>query len=76
MRTLTTKAVVTADHTLTMPVPEDLSPGEHQVTVIIQDGTASPPKNSLRMDWPAHAVALVDPKNTFRREDLYGDDGR
>lgn len=76
MRTLTTKAVVTADHTLTVPVPEDLSPGEHQVTVIIEDETPSPSKNPLRMDWPAHAVALVEPENTFRREDLYGDDGR
>jgi len=76
MRALTTKAVVTADHTLTIPVPEDVSPGEHQVTVVIEDETASPPEKTSLMDWPAHAVALVEPRNTFRREELYGDDGR
>jgi hypothetical protein len=76
MRTLTAKAVVTADHTLTMPVPEDVAPGEHQVTVVIEKEMPTPPEKRSLMDWPAHAVALVEPENTFRREDLCGDDGR
>lgn len=76
MRTLTTKAIVTADHKLTLFVPEDVSPGEHRVTLMIaEEALSSPEKHSL-MDWPAHEVALVDPSNTFRREDLYDDDGR
>ena len=76
MRALTAKAVVTADHTLTMPVPPDVSPGVHQVTVVIAEETPAPPEKRAPMDWPAHAVALVDPAKTFRREELYGDDGR
>ncbi|MGH7172199.1 MAG: hypothetical protein ACRELF_12510 [Gemmataceae bacterium] len=76
MRALTTRAVVSADHTLTMPVPEDVSPGEHQVTVMIEEAALSPSEKGSLMDWPAHAVALVEPRNTFRREDLYCDDGR
>jgi hypothetical protein len=75
MRTLTIKAVITADHTLTVPVPADVSPGVHQVTVVIEEAPLAPEPGSL-MDWPAHDAALVEPKNTFRREDLYGDDGR
>jgi hypothetical protein len=75
MRTLTIKAVITADHTLTVPVPADVSPGVHQVTVVIEEAPLAPPAPCSLMDWPAHA-ALVEPSNTFRREDLYGDDGR
>lgn len=76
MRALTAKAVVTVDHTLIVPVPQDVAPGEHQVTIMIEEQTPSPPGKPSLMDWPAHAVALLEPRNTFRREDLYGDDGR
>lgn len=76
MRTLTTKAVVTADHRLTLQVPADVSPGEHQVTLMIAEETPSSPEKRSLMDLPAHEVALIDPTNTFRREDLYDDDGR
>jgi hypothetical protein len=41
MRALTSKATVTTDHTLTMPVPADVSPGVHQVTVVIEE---APPR--------------------------------
>lgn len=76
MHTVTTKAIVTADHTLTLLVPAEVSPGEHQVTLMIADETPSSPVKRSLMDWPAHEVALVDPTNTFRREDLYDDDCR
>lgn len=76
MRTLTIKAVVAADHTLTVPVPADVSPGVHQVTVVIEEAPLAPPEPCSLMDWPAHDAALVEPRDTFRREDLYGDDGR
>ncbi len=77
MRTIETTAVVTPEHTLTVRVPDDVSPGSHRVVVVIDgSGEASPPPPTGWLDWPAHNVAPVDPTNTFRREDMYGDDGR
>lgn len=67
MHTLTTKAIITADHTLTVPVPADISPGVHQVTVVIEEAPLAPEPCSL-MDWPPHDAVLVEPSNTFRRE--------
>jgi hypothetical protein len=75
MRTLATTAIVSDNHTLTVQVPVDIAPGVHEVVVVIQ-GPHPQQQNGLFRDWPAHQVALVDPTVTFRREDMYGDDGR
>jgi len=76
MRSLAVTAVVTPDHTLTVAVPADIAPGPHRVVVMIQDGVPPPQGQSDFLNWPAHAAAPADPSCTFRREDLYGDDGR
>jgi hypothetical protein len=76
MRTLTATAVISPNHTLTMQVPADLTPGVHEVVVLIQEPAALAQSSGLFRDWPAHNVGLIDPSMTFRREDLYGDDGR
>ncbi|HVL14657.1 MAG TPA: hypothetical protein VM529_18940 [Gemmata sp.] len=73
MRTIETRAVVTADHTITLTLPEDIPPGECRVVLVIENGK---PPVSLWAGWEPHDVELVDPDNTFRREDTYGDDGR
>ena len=76
MRTLTTTAVISPNHTLTVQVPGDIAPGVHEVVIVI-GGPAPQQSQPLSFrDWPAHDVGLVDPTMTFRREDLYGDDGR
>ena len=75
MRTIETTAVVTPEHTLTIQLPADVPPGTHRVVLVIENG--EPPRTaSLWKDWKPHEVGLVDPNFTFRREDLYGDDGR
>lgn len=77
MRTIETTAVVTASHTMTIQVPADVQPGTHRVVVVVE--TNDPPAQAPRQkwaDWPAYDVTLTDPNCTFRREDLYGDDGR
>ena len=73
MRTIETRAVVTADHTITLTVPSDIPPGECRVVLVIENGT---PPVLPWTGWKPHDVRLVDPNDTFRREDLYGDDGR
>jgi hypothetical protein len=75
MRALGTTAVVNENHMLTMQVPADIAPGVHEVVVVIQEAETEK-QNGLFRDWPAHDVGLIDPTKTFRREDIYGDDGR
>ncbi|HKI31909.1 MAG TPA: hypothetical protein VKA46_08570 [Gemmataceae bacterium] len=77
MRSLVVTAVVTPEHTVTVTVPGDIAPGPHQVVLVIQEDVQPLPQGQPDfLNWPAHPVALVDPSFTFRREDLYGDDGR
>jgi hypothetical protein len=76
MRTLTTTAVVNDNHTLTVQVPDDIVPGPKQVVIVLEDATPMN-KETRKLNLPrAHAVGPVDPTCTYRREDMYGDDGR
>ncbi len=77
MRALTVTAVVRADHMLMVQVPEDIPPGSYQVVVVLQeDGSPPQPKDRFTADWPIHQSGPIDPNMTFRREDIYDDDGR
>lgn len=75
MKTIETIATVTDDGTLIVRVPPDVPPGEHAVVVVIDaPATGDQPREPLRLKvgrlpgWPADA--------RFRREEMYGDDGR
>ena len=76
MRTLTTTAVISADHTLTVEVPADIPPGARQVVIVLEDAAVTSNKSAHLELPPPHPVAPADPTGTYRREDLYGDDGR
>jgi hypothetical protein len=76
MRALTAIATVRADHSLTMQVPADVPAGSHRVVVVFEEAAPKKAFSNFFADWPAHDVSLVDPQMTFRREDIYGDDGR
>ena len=77
MRAVTSTATVRPDHTLTVQVPADIPPGEHQVVVVLQEVPARKQGGFSLADWPPpYNVGPVDPAMTFRREDIYGDDGR
>ena len=77
MRALTLTGTVRSDHTLIVPLPNDIPAGIHQVIVVLQE-EAVPTSTADRFtaNWPVHEVGLTDPTLTFRREELYGDDGR
>jgi hypothetical protein len=75
MRTIEATAHVGADGKLVVPVPPDIPPGEHRVVVVIEAAPAPPPRREP-LRFSAHDLTLIDPSFTFRREDLYGDDGR
>jgi hypothetical protein len=73
MRTIQATARVGLDHTLTVPVPADVPPGEHQVVVVIEDGAIAPRQTLI---LPVHKAGLAPPDLSLRREELYGDNGR
>jgi hypothetical protein len=78
VRSLAVTAIVTPDHTVTVTVPPDIPPGPRQVVLVIAEEVQQPAQGrpDIRNWPPPHDVGPVDPNMTFRREDMYGDDGR
>jgi hypothetical protein len=75
MRTFTATGVVSADHVLTITVPPDVPPGPHTVAVVLEEPSVAT-SAGIDLHLEPHPVGLVDPNCSFRREDMYGDDGR
>lgn len=74
-RTIETTGVVNADHTITLKLPDDFPEGECQVVVVSEVKATG----DQHFDWatvPTHGLVFADPNDSFRREDLYGDDDR
>jgi hypothetical protein len=75
MRAIETIAQVSEDRKLVVQLPSDVSPGEHRVVVLLEERPTAPRKREP-LRFPGYDVGLIDPNFKFRREDLYGDDGR
>jgi hypothetical protein len=75
MKTIETTAIVTPEGTMTIQVPSGISPGEHQVVVVIDEHSIVR-KKSPPLKFSAYPVGLVSEAMTFRREDIYGEWGR
>ena len=75
MRALTVTAVVQPDHTLTVQVPEDIPPGVRTVVIVLEDANETC-RQPFTLTFNAHPVGPTAPNCTYRREDMYGDDGR
>jgi len=74
MQTIETTGIVTPEHTVTLRLPDELAPGPHTFTLIVHSSPAVQPGPFA--DWPPRTNKFTNPLDTFRREDLYGDDGR
>lgn len=81
MRTFEIKATVAPGGELRVVarVPPDIPPGDHQAVLVLDEATGfvssgNAPKPPLRLkvfDWPGWPA-----NSTFRREEIYDDDGR
>jgi hypothetical protein len=75
MKTIETTATVSADGTLTAPVPPDIPPGEHRVVLVIEEEPTreaeAHPFDFPVVNWDPWPEGL-----SLRREDMYGDWGR
>lgn len=74
MRTIETQAVVTKDGKLTIQVPPDIQPGEHQVKLVIEE--AQSPNGVQPAEFLVIHVDSWPEGLSLRREDMYGDAGR
>ncbi len=75
MRTIETKAIVEADGTLTVQLPPEVTPGEHQVVLVIEE-VVSPMPVRPRPAFPVIHVGLWPAMLSLRRKDMYVDRGR
>ncbi len=75
MRTITTTATVTPDRLLTVQVPPDVAPGEHEVVIVIDETPAQTQERGLQ-DFPVISVGPWPAHLSLRREDMYDDWGR
>jgi hypothetical protein len=71
-------ANVSVDGKLVVQLPRSIPPGEHRVVLVIDYGSTpsatripKPPLPLNVLRWEAWPV-----ESTFRREELYGDEGR
>jgi len=79
MRTIETTARVGEDRkaNVLLEFPPDVPPGDYKMLVVVEEKAVSPADahmtefDCLAWDW----VAWPD-KATYRRDDIYGDDGR
>jgi len=78
MRTIETTANVTQDGKLIAAVPTDIPAGNHPVILMIEDLPSIPESKSSKFPYNLKTIRLEGwPKDcTFRREDIYGDEGR
>ncbi len=73
------KGTVQRDGTLVVKLPATVSPGVHEIVVVLPSDAQQEETGELatseigELDLAAYPVGLVDDTFTFRRETLYGD---
>jgi hypothetical protein len=75
MRAIEVTINVLPDGTVELEGPADLPPGKHHALLVVE----APPATTARrrpLQLRSYPVGLISVHDTFRREDLYGDDGR
>ncbi len=75
MRTFETTGFVTPDHTITLKLPDDVPAGILKLIVVLsgQQPDVKPPFAWNQL--PTYDLEFADDIGTFRREEMYGDEG-
>ena len=71
MITLNTKATVTDNSMLMLTLPKNLPKGEYDIVIVIEDRV-----HEDAPLWSMNLKGKINPSETFRREDMYDDNGR
>lgn len=75
MKRVQTTATVTQDGRLTIPAPLGIPPGEHRVTIELDDQPVTLPE-AVNGELPVLHCGEWPKDLSLRREDLYDDAGR
>jgi len=78
MNEIRTRVRVGPDHRISGTAPDEVPPGEHEVTIAVPDRAAPVLAAPLLedIDLPRHDLGPWPEALSLRREDIYGDDGR
>lgn len=80
MRTIETDLVVTTDgRANVLRIPADVRGGQYRAVLVIDDeplADVAAKKKGRPLHFSSYSVGVKDPKMTFGRGDLYGDNGR
>jgi hypothetical protein len=75
MRALTATGVVRPDRTLVVQLPADVATGAQTLVIVLEEGRQRA-EGRRPLKFSPHPVGPADPASTYRREEIYGDDGR
>jgi hypothetical protein len=76
MRTLELIGQVESGGRLTVQLPSDIPPGEHQVVLVIDERPLTPSESRSLDDFPVDDYGPWPEGLSLRREDMYGKWGR
>jgi hypothetical protein len=76
MRTLELIGQVERDGRLTVQLPSDIPPGEHQIVLVIDERSLTPSEAHALDDFPVDDYGPWPEGLSLRREDMYGKWGR
>ena len=76
MRTLELIGQVERDGRLTVQLPSDIPPGEHQMVLVIDERPLTPSETRSMDDFPVDDYGPWPEGLSLRREDIYGKWGR
>jgi hypothetical protein len=76
MRTLELIGQVERDGRLTVQLPSDIPPGEHQIVLVIDERPITPSESCALDDFPVDDYGPWPEGLSLRREDMYGKWGR
>ena len=75
MRMIETTVTVTEEGKMTIQLPQDIAPGEHQVVIVIEEQPIKKEMQSLA-DFPVRDYGPWPANLSLRREDMYDEWGR
>ena len=76
MRTLELIGQVESGGRLTVQLPSDIPPGEHQIVLVIDERPLTPSESRTLDDFPVDDYGPWPEGLSLRREDMYGKWGR
>lgn len=77
MRTIETTVIVTDKGQITITLPSDITPGKHRIVLVIDETFLPPDVDKVKQPLKLNVGEWKNwsPESTFRREDIYDDDG-